>query len=124
MSSMSGRDPDTLNLEHLLQLGINSAKQGNREGARMLFQQVLDSDKRNERAWMWMASISDNEIDRRRFLETALQLNPKNEQARKYLTSMDNARIGSENTSMRLGLLIIVGILLLIGLVAVIVIVL
>jgi hypothetical protein len=73
---------------------------------------------------MWMASISDNEIDRRRFLETALQLNPRNEQARKYLASMNDARIGSENTSMRLGLLIIVGILLLIGLVAVIVIVL
>lgn len=101
------------NLEHLLQLGIRTAKAGNRESARMMFQQVLDSDKRNERAWLWMASIADNEIDRRRFLETVLQINPNNEQARKYVAMLDQAVSSTEGSSMSFGIRLLIGVIIL-----------
>jgi thioredoxin-like negative regulator of GroEL len=105
--------PSAPNLEHLLQLGIRTAKAGNRESARMMFQQVLDSDKRNERAWLWMASIADNEVDRRRYLETVLQINPNNEQARKYVAMLDQAVSSTEGSSMSFGIKLLFGLILL-----------
>ena len=50
MASDGNQQP---NREQLLQMAINSAKSGNRDGARMMLRQVLSEDKRNERAMMW-----------------------------------------------------------------------
>jgi hypothetical protein len=96
------------NLENLLQMGVNAAKNGNKEGARLFFQQVLEQDKRNERAWLWMASIADNEIDKRRYLETVLKINPNNNTARKHLGSLNSAVTNTESASMRFGIMILI----------------
>ncbi len=103
-------DANSPNLEQLLQLGIRAAREGNKQNARVIFQQVLDSDKGNERAWLWMASVAENDIDRRRFLETVLRINPRNEKAKQYLASMENRKATSENRTLVRGL-IIMGIL-------------
>jgi Tfp pilus assembly protein PilF len=102
-----GSSKSTLNLEDLMRLGVRTAKAGNKEGARVIFQQVLDSDKRNERAWLWMAFVADNDIDRRRYLETALKLDPQNSIASRQLAQMDQAIRGTEGASLRLGVMIV-----------------
>jgi hypothetical protein len=102
-----GSSKSTPNLEDLMRLGVRTAKAGNKEGARVIFQQVLDTDKRNERAWLWMASVADNDIDRRRYLETVLMLDPQNRIASKQLAAMDKAIRGTEGASLRLGVMIV-----------------
>jgi hypothetical protein len=103
-------DPNTPNLEELLQLGVRTAKSGNKEGAKVMFQKVLDVDKRNERAWLWLASVSEDEFERRGYLETVLQINPNNTTAKKYLSAMNNAVAAGDSESMMLGIRILLGV--------------
>jgi thioredoxin-like negative regulator of GroEL len=103
-SSGESKNP---NLEDLLRLGVRTAKAGNRDGARVIFQQVLDTDKRNEIAWLWMASLADNNIDRRRYLETVLKINPNNATANKQLKAMNQAVKRSEGASVRTGVILL-----------------
>jgi Tfp pilus assembly protein PilF len=103
-SSGESKNP---NLEDLLRLGVRTAKAGNRDGARVIFQQVLDTDKRNEIAWLWMASLADNNIDRRRYLETVLKINPNNATANKQLKAMNQAIKRSEGASVRTGVILL-----------------
>ncbi len=105
------------NLDDLMRLGVRTAKAGNRDNARVIFQQVLDLDKRNEAAWLWMASLADDKLDRRRYLETVLQLNPSNQQAAKQLRLMDQAVKSSEGASIRVGVMILAVLVLALALV-------
>jgi len=104
-SSGESKNP---NLEDLMRLGANTAKAGNRDNARVIFRQVLAADKRNVGAWLWMASLADNEIDRRRYYETVLKLSPNNVTARKKLAELDRTIQRGENASLRLGIIILV----------------
>jgi len=102
----------TPNLEDLMRLGIQTAKAGNKTNARVIFQQILATDKRNERAWLWMASLAESSTDRRRYLETVLQLNPNNPTAKKQLASMDRDIQKVESGSVSFGLKIVVALVL------------
>jgi thioredoxin-like negative regulator of GroEL len=98
--SDSGVQP---NREELLQLGIRAAKEGNKDSARTIFQQVLQQDRRNERAMMWMAKLAgNNKAERRQWLEKVLDVNPDNEQARTALKSMTYQREAKENRTLLL----------------------
>ncbi len=100
------RNPnDTPNLEDLLQLGIQTARAGNKPNARMIFEQVLAQDPENERAWLWMAAVAETPTDRIRYLNTVLQLNPNNSAAKKELERIHH-RLESSNTQViRYGLM-------------------
>ncbi len=105
------------NREELLQLAINSAKHGNKEGARTLFERVLNEDKRNERALMWMAKLSDSKSERIKWLNLVLRVNPENEQAQDALRSIQYKRSAKENRTvlifgMIVGVLIVLGIVI------------
>lgn len=76
------------NLENLLQMARTAVREGNKEGAKMLLQQVLEADKKNDRAWLLMAQAARNSNERQQYLETALKYNPHNEVARKALNKM------------------------------------
>jgi hypothetical protein len=121
MTPVASGESNIPNLEDLLRLGINTAKAGNKEGARVIFQQVIANDKRNERAWLWLASVEDSPIERRRILQTVLEMNPNNANAKKLLAAMDHAVASSERRSMMLGIRILIGLLVLIAIVAVVV---
>jgi Tfp pilus assembly protein PilF len=95
------------NLDDLMRLGMSTAKQGNRDNARVIFRQVLDADKRHVGAWLWLASLAENNTDRRRYLETVLRLDPDNETAKKQLAKLDQAVSRSENASLRFGIMIV-----------------
>lgn len=100
------------NLEQLMQLGIQTAKQGNKENARMIFQQVLDADNKNERAWLWMAAVAETPMDRMRFLNTVLSINPTNPTALRELKQLKQRQEASSSQSLvygAIGLGIVVG---------------
>lgn len=88
------------NREELLQMAIRTAKQGNAEAARAMFSRILTEDKRNERALMWMAKLSDSKSERRQWLEKALDVNPANEIARDALKKMDYKTTASDNRTL------------------------
>jgi hypothetical protein len=116
MSHSSGGSSSP-NLEQLLQLGIRTAREGNKQSARVIFQQVLDANKNEERAWIWMAWAADNDVDRRRYLETVLKINPRNEKAKQYLAEMEDQKVAGEGQTLIRGMLIL-GILVAIVIVA------
>jgi|MTBAKSStandDraft_1061840.scaffolds.fasta_scaffold04860_5 hypothetical protein len=96
MDSETNRDVNTPNLEQLMQLGIQTARQGNKENARVIFQQVLDADSHNERAWLWMAAVAETPVDRVRYLNTVLRINPHNSTAQRELNRL---RKGEESST-------------------------
>ena len=94
---------DNPNLETKLQLGISSAKEGNKQGARVLLKQVLAEDERNDRAWLWLAVVADDKDKKRQYLQTALKHNPNNEHARKALKKMSAKRSKNDQRTLIIG---------------------
>ena len=99
------------NLEQLIQMGIQTARAGNKANARMMFQQVLEQDPDNERAWLWMAAAAANRMDRIRYLNTVLGINPHNQRAKNELEKMKQRKESSNTKVIRYGF-IGIGILL------------
>jgi hypothetical protein len=73
---------DTLNR------AIAAAKAGRKAEARRLLETVLDADERNERAWLWLSDVVENDEERIVCLENVLTINPDNEVARKGLAAL------------------------------------
>src|SRR6185436_3199120 len=72
----------------ILQLGIDAAREGNREEARNLFGLLTRQEPDNLQAWLWLAGVADGPEERRAALERVLELDPTNEMAAKGLQSM------------------------------------
>jgi hypothetical protein len=85
------------NREELLQMAIRAAKAGNREGARVMFRQVLGEDRRNERAMMWMAKLASTKAERRQWLQRAVAVNPDNQSAKDSLRKMAYSSKAKDN---------------------------
>jgi ribosomal protein L37E len=65
--------------------GIEAAKAGERDKARHLLEQVVEADRGNETAWLWLSAVVDAREERIRCLETAIRLNPANQDAKMAL---------------------------------------
>jgi hypothetical protein len=72
----------------ILQLGIDAAREGNREEARNLFGLLTRQEPDNLQAWLWLAGVADGPEERRAALERVVELDPTNEMAIKGLQSM------------------------------------
>jgi hypothetical protein len=98
---MAINDPklDTLspNREDLLQLAISAARRGDKESARMMFNQILAEDASNERALMWMAKLADTREETALWLNRALAVNPNNQVALDALAKMKNKSSARDN---------------------------
>ena len=119
--SIGTNNPNTPNLEQLLQLGIQTARKGNKSSARVIFQQILDTDKTNERAWLWMAAIADTTEDRLRYLNAVLRINPGNQTALRELEKMKHKQVSSNSQVIRLGMMGLVALLFLIAIAVVVI---
>jgi twitching motility two-component system response regulator PilG len=64
-----------------LRHGIESAKAGNRNEARVLLMRVVEVEPKNETAWLWLASISEYPEELLVFLQNVLSINPENQRA-------------------------------------------
>lgn len=102
-SSTTHNSANRPNLEQLMQLGIQTARAGHKPNARMIFQQILDQDKENERAWLWMAAIAETPMERLRYLNTVLRINPNNQTALSQLDKMKKRKVSSNTLVIRYG---------------------
>ena len=85
---MSSQD----DLNALLQEGIALARNGQRDQAREIFEQVIQADDLNEMAWMWMATVLEHDAQRREALEIVLEINSANAEAREALNRLGGPR--------------------------------
>lgn len=76
-------DPDGI-----LQLGIEAARDGNKEEARNLFRLLTNEDPQNAQGWLWLAGVAETPAERRAALEQVIELDPENAMARKSLNVM------------------------------------
>jgi hypothetical protein len=74
--------------ETILRLGIEAAREGNREEARNLFSLLTRQEPDNVQAWLWLAGVAEGPDQRRAALERVLELEPDNEMALKGLQAM------------------------------------
>ncbi|MBC8160845.1 MAG: hypothetical protein H7Z42_06450 [Roseiflexaceae bacterium] len=75
----------------ILQLGIEAAREGNRDEARSLFNLLTRQEPENAQAWLWLAGVAETPDERRAALERVVALDPSNEMARKGLAAMGAA---------------------------------
>ena len=88
------------NRDELFNMAETAAKRGQKEPARMMFRRVLEQDKRNERALMWMARLSKTKKERRQWLERVLSVNPDNSLAQTQLNKMTYQSEARENRAL------------------------
>lgn len=72
----------------ILQLGIEAAREGNREEARNLFSLLTRQEPNNVQAWLWLAGVAEGPEERRAALEKVLALDPQNDMAARGLQAM------------------------------------
>jgi len=58
----------------ILQLGIEAAREGNREEARNLFGLLTRQEPNNAQAWLWLAGVAEGPEQRRAALERDTRL--------------------------------------------------
>jgi hypothetical protein len=73
----------------LLHEGVEAARAGDKEKARKLFEQVIEKDEENVKAWLLLYRVVDDENEKRICLTTVLQIDPTNEKARQALEKLD-----------------------------------
>lgn len=71
-----------------LQRAIQAARAGRREEARDLLIGLVETEPRNEVAWIWLSGLVDSLEDRIIACENALTLNPGNDRVRGYLAEL------------------------------------
>jgi len=124
MTLNSDRPTETLNREELIQMAIRTARSGNKQSAKVMFQRVLNEDPRNERALLWMGALATDPKEKRRFLLKTLKVTPKpkNKNDREELQRMSHSEKASANRTLIYGGLIIIGALIVIAILVVVVI--
>ena len=76
----------------ILALGMDAARDGNREEARNLFTLLTRQDPDNIQAWLWLAGVSDDPRQRRAALERALEIDPQNDMALRGLRALNGVQ--------------------------------
>jgi tetratricopeptide (TPR) repeat protein len=66
---------------NLVQYGITAVQENKKESAKRCFLRALETDENNEMAWLWMASITEDQDEKTGHLEKVLAINPENEVA-------------------------------------------
>jgi hypothetical protein len=72
----------------LLAQGVALAQAGQRAQAYHLLLDVVELDQRNEQAWLWLSTVTDDLNDRRICLENVLTINPNHMLARERLAAL------------------------------------
>lgn len=76
-----------------LQRAIQAARAGHKDEARDQLLEIVESDPRNEIAWIWLSGLVDSLDDRIIACENALTINPANAKVRAYLNRLQKQQI-------------------------------
>jgi hypothetical protein len=80
---------DNRQVDDLLKKGIEAAKGKDTATARALLEQVVQMDQHNEKAWFWLAAVTDEIEEKRICLGNVLVINPNNSRAQKLLRQLE-----------------------------------
>lgn len=69
---------------------------GDKEAGRQILEETLEEDEVNEKAWLWLSLVVDNDDDRRICLENVLTLNPDNRVAQRGLEALQSGTFSAE----------------------------
>lgn len=75
--------------KRLLNDAIAAAREGDKDRARLLLEEVVAADPQNEKAWYWLASVAETDEQRRLYLGNVIQINPNNERAQAILARLE-----------------------------------
>ncbi len=81
VSATVGTDDNSADTSKMLREGIAAAQSGKPSEARNLLLRVTEAEPNNEKAWLWLASISEYPEELLVFLNNVLKINPENERA-------------------------------------------
>lgn len=91
---MAGSTP---NKEELFRMAKDALDQGQKQPARMMFQQIVQQDRRNVRAMLYLAKIASDPSERAMWLERVLEVQPNNATAKKALSKIEGHSNGQRN---------------------------
>ncbi|MCG8348293.1 MAG: DUF4352 domain-containing protein [Chloroflexales bacterium] len=74
--------------ESIMQLGIEAARDGDKEQSRNLFRLLTKQEPNNIQAWLWLAGVAEDRDERQAALERVILLDPGNEMAFKGLQAL------------------------------------
>ena len=110
-------------LEGMLDMAINTAQEGNRDSARVMLRRVLNEDRFNDRAMLWLAKLAQTREERKEWLRRVLIIDPNNTVAQDGLKQMAQVvEVSQDRSVVIFG--IIAGVVVFLGIVVVVVIVL
>lgn len=72
------------------QEGLSALKAGNKDQARQAFSKALSQDKKDVQAWLGLSLVINNQSKQRICLQRALEIEPDNRYAQKWLARLDN----------------------------------
>jgi hypothetical protein len=84
---------DSAQIQETLQKGIRAAKRGKKEPAQHLLTQVVQADPNNEEAWMWLARVVEDPVQKADCLQHILNLNPNNQWAAEQLQALQTEAV-------------------------------
>lgn len=76
---------DQSQIEDWFREGIRSAKHGDAVRARVCLRKIVETDKENIQAWLWLSSVVETDDERRLCLQNVLVLDPNHAAARRGL---------------------------------------
>ncbi len=79
----------TQQIDQLLREGIQAAQGGNKNVARSRLREVVALDEKNEKGWLWLASVVDDADEQRVYLSNVLVINPRNQRAQQLIDALD-----------------------------------
>ena len=81
-------------LEEMLARGIAAVKAGQRQEAQEWLVNLLQIDRYNEQAWLWLSGAAEDDQDRLDCLQEVLKINPTNQFALRGLAALRAKGIG------------------------------
>jgi len=90
VTTKAGADKNA-RIEQLMREAAAAAKAGDRATAKNKYREVTELDDKHERAWLLLASVSDDVEEKRTCLGNVLIINPENARAKELLEQLDRA---------------------------------
>jgi len=82
-------------IDRWMEEGIQAARAGNRQVAAQLFSNIVNADRTNLEAWLWLSDVLEDPEKRFEILTWLLQVDPTNRRARARLNFLNQQRTGS-----------------------------
>ena len=91
-------DPNGPSLTEMLNAGIQAVRAGKMNEAQEWLVSLLQIDRYNEKAWLWLSGAADNDEDRIECILEVLNINPDNEFAIRGLSALESKGIQAPQT--------------------------